>query len=692
MKKITLLFAGLMLLLAVPAKAQLSVPDLLGTWKFTAEMTLTDAGKKDYADKFKSECEVVIATGKPHPVIISGFAGADYDLPVSTVSSTDNQLVIKNPGGANYGIWSGYVALANANGDFPFSIWDSATQTSIEGWETAFTYNTDTKEIEIPDFTVVKADFSTSTATLLATFKNAKMTLLQAENVEVPDLSGDWTFTAGSGTYDTDKESSIPTEFAVVLEKNGDDNKAYSATWSIDGFDNFTIPATFDGITLAMEFDSTVVYESESDTIRLNYLYGNVKKGVIQFAYQNDALLTLSNGFSFVSDTVVYKENSDTHEMEPVNTVETKQWYSAGALKKATEGGDATGFSWEGEYLFTAETVSISDEANDYPATFDMTISYFDGSVYDMDSYYYISKFLGTDISQNFIKLNIAEDGNSAEMIAGGKCRYLGTSDTGAYLYNVLYDMNATTSPVAMTVQEDGTISIANFFLKLLTRSYPNADAGDWNTVEEAETAAAFYQNVTISKKVKEVFDWAGDYTVTAASASNNYLTEFPLTVTYYESQASYMVTSIMGKDVAGLNNGGLLLTVSEDGQSAELKLNGGYGYAIIESLGGGYYSVLLDGDGSNNSVTLTVTDGVVTIPDFKVGKAVWGESLTYDGEVLSNYSGVTAVKSDASTGIEDVKTENSVVKGIYDLSGRRIDAITAPGIYIVDGVKMLVK
>ena len=39
-----------------------------------------------------------------------------------------------------------------------------------------------------------------------------------------------------------------------------------------------------------------------------------------------------------------------------------------------------------------------------------------------------------------------------------------------------------------------------------------------------------------------------------------------------------------------------------------------------------------------------------------------------------------------------NVKGESGNVKGIYDLTGRRLDEITAPGIYIVDGKKVLVK
>ena len=43
------------------------------------------------------------------------------------------------------------------------------------------------------------------------------------------------------------------------------------------------------------------------------------------------------------------------------------------------------------------------------------------------------------------------------------------------------------------------------------------------------------------------------------------------------------------------------------------------------------------------------------------------------------------------TTGVENVEVENEV-KVIYDLTGRRVEAITAPGIYIVGGVKRVVR
>ena len=52
----------------------------------------------------------------------------------------------------------------------------------------------------------------------------------------------------------------------------------------------------------------------------------------------------------------------------------------------------------------------------------------------------------------------------------------------------------------------------------------------------------------------------------------------------------------------------------------------------------------------------------------------------------------LTITKTGDETGIGKLKVENGKAKVIYDLTGRRVDAITTPGIYIVNGKKTLVK
>ena len=57
----------------------------------------------------------------------------------------------------------------------------------------------------------------------------------------------------------------------------------------------------------------------------------------------------------------------------------------------------------------------------------------------------------------------------------------------------------------------------------------------------------------------------------------------------------------------------------------------------------------------------------------------------------VAGMKSVTAYEFTGVTGIEKVEIRNEKSE-IYDLTGRRIESITAPGIYIVDGKKVLVK
>ena len=62
------------------------------------------------------------------------------------------------------------------------------------------------------------------------------------------------------------------------------------------------------------------------------------------------------------------------------------------------------------------------------------------------------------------------------------------------------------------------------------------------------------------------------------------------------------------------------------------------------------------------------------------------------DGTGSSNIASYNFRFGEGTTGVEEVKAENGEVKAIYDLTGRRVEVITAPGIYIVGGKKVLVK
>ena len=64
-----------------------------------------------------------------------------------------------------------------------------------------------------------------------------------------------------------------------------------------------------------------------------------------------------------------------------------------------------------------------------------------------------------------------------------------------------------------------------------------------------------------------------------------------------------------------------------------------------------------------------------------------FGDFMTNGGKIVD----FKIVVTDA-TGIDEIKTESGETKIIYDLRGRRIQEITVPGIYIVNGRKVYVK
>jgi hypothetical protein len=70
------------------------------------------------------------------------------------------------------------------------------------------------------------------------------------------------------------------------------------------------------------------------------------------------------------------------------------------------------------------------------------------------------------------------------------------------------------------------------------------------------------------------------------------------------------------------------------------------------------------------------------------------GDSDSNFGGTFSNYGGQiidVILRVSDPTGIENVVPESGE-KVIYDIQGRRLDEITKPGIYIVNGKKVLVK
>ena len=791
--------------LAMPAWADVtSVADLFGKYKFTAEMQVTEAGQA-YTEHFTNDCEVVITkcSAGIYDGEIQGLAGATVAQKINDILTDKSAIKITNPNGN--GIWGGGLYMSDANGMYPFGV-DSMYNDIL------YVYDADTKTITLPDFTLVTCDHANSKGNIMVSFTNAKLTLVEAEVVEVTDLSGDWHFKAVEGGYNTMEGSTLPTEWDMTLTSTNEANSAYNITLTLGDFAPLALTGTFNGTQLTIPFDET--YFDEENKIGLVNMNGVARPGKITFNMANENLLSLASGMTIAQDSI-----------SPEVKGGYLQWYVAGSAKR--QSGEEITDTWDGTYKVKGSVVDITIDDYTYPAEFDMEVVYYetadmylitkffgqdvaalnyggilltpsaddpnkaeiatgkalqtivggetylylmdddvanspiyitrneDGtytidnftiacnsdfavayenvtaekatteepeefswantftfkvsdikvyndaytypSEFDMEVQYYedwgiylITKFFGQDVSglnNGGINLYIdEEDPNKAEIVTG---RYLQTI-VGGESYLCLKDMNLGDSRLTITRHEDGTITISDFCISLMTYG----EGGVQN-----HAAAALYKGVTTGETTgdePEEFSWASSFTVKASNIDiyNNdytYPFEFDMEVQYYEDWGIYLITKFFGQNVANLNNGGINLYVdAEDSNKAEI-VTGRYLQTIV---GGESYLCLMDMNASNTS-NLTLTrgeDGVITISNFCVTYMTYGEGGAQNHTAAALYKNVTLTPKAVENGIENTVVEDNVVKGIFDMLGRKVEAINAPGLYIVNGKKVVIK
>ena len=637
----------LVLFMALNATAQVaSVADLFGKYRFTADVEFTQEGQA-YKDVLSGDCDAIIEEDGTYIAKIVGFAGSQVQQNINAISTEKNMLKVINLN--NPALWSNGLMLANENGDNPYGVWNSETSNwDVESYGPVYyTYDPATKEISIPAFTVITmSDYTAAKGTVIAKYTNVKMTLVESETIEVADISGDWNFAAGSGTYDTMEGSVIPKDFSVALVKNGDSNRAYTATIVIEGYDNIEMPATFDGNILALAYDDT--YLDKANGIRFAPMYGSAKNGTIEFMSQSETAFTLYNGFSFASD-MMGKTQDETADSLIVNG-EYHQWYIAGTLKSAA-GGSQT-FAWDGTWnvkVASASDVIVADggaSGVEWPAEFQMNVAYDEAS-----GAYYVENFMDFDIrnlNQGGLLFTPDADGAGASItLDGGSYQVALLKSNGDGTFLQLTNQNGLKSPgIKLSRNEDGTFSVEPFFVQNL----------DFNT--GAAKPVVFYNSSVATKEAAEpeepAFDWAGTYAFSGEPVSkdgSDYPASFYVTIEYFEAteytDAAYCVTSFMGNDVYDMNYGGIELTIAEDGKSATLA-NGN-----VYSFGGGTFLKIFDATATANPISITLNeDGTLSMADFTIVKGAWGNDV--DNTVVAEYKNGILVKGGEVTEPEE--------------------------------------
>ena len=683
-------FAALMLFVAMPATAQnFAISDLFGKWKFTAKIAWADDATEEQKAQLSGDCDVTIKESASVMAEIWGFAGSKVQQNINMIGAKEGQdmLRINDPNSSVYPayLWDN-LFIANLNGDNPYGYFNDET---LE-WEVEqlgyFYYNVDAVNglITVPDFTIVQIDDKRTCkqGKLVATFTEVKMTLVEADAPKaVDDVSGSYKFKAGTSTYSTMSGSKIPTEFAVDLVSKSDDNKAYDATITIEGYDVVTIPATFDGDFLALNFDSTYIYTDEANkenSIRFADMNGSTKKqGAVQFKKNDNGFSLAAGGFSFVTDYV--KENEDG-EMEA--STEMAQWYMDGSLKFPEETLD---FNWAGVYTVNSKSVTLIDKENkdEWASEFEMKIEMVNTADGEAPA---ITSFLGYDIKSlcGGWVITPATDNKSAKLpLSGGYWTMAPLKSLGGGEYMAMTNAKGEADGVelTLTVNEDGTLAIENF--AVAKHAY---GAEEFNSI-------VVYKDVTAEPYVAPAFDWAGTYVFAgeaekvSADDTTDYPEAFNVVVKFYEetayTPAMYGVTEFMNTNVYNINYGPIVLNIAEDNNSATLA-NGN-----VYSLGGGNFMKIFDAEGSANPVAITLGEnGAISMADFTIVAGAWGDNdnntkvASYKNVTLKKVLGAPVLKSpDTSKDInslqifsfnfgEEVKVDVNYADGLSLMKG----------------------
>lgn len=674
---------------ASPAQAQVaSATDLYGTYEFTATMEITADGK-EYEDLFSDKCDVKIEAHSIYDFNIVGLGGST-NTEGQTANYSNGNIRVMNSNGSSYYYWGEPVVLGSVDGASPFD---------GSGWELNYSVDVNTKEITLQDFTAITVDGTWNTDKILAKFTNCKLTFKAAEVIELNDISGDYHFTAGTGQWDVNSESSFPTEFDMNITATSVNFDAYKVTVNYgEGYVPVEMDATYDGINL---------------TITVNESYLNEEKTYAFADYYNPASLSTTIVFKYVSDKALSLTSgiviSKAVENEGVTTFEMEQYYMSGGAKKPSE--EAT---FAGTYVVTCEGVynffedaegNSSDKYNvEYPNTFEFEIVQ-----NESNGNYYVGTFMNGDIYANTWGDYPCEvDGNTLKLPVGDAVyinRVFANDENTEIVYDVLYDgLGENTGTVDLTLNEDGTVLMTDFFIKRKTTTY-DANWAATSTIE----SAAYYGYLQVERKQEEVvepYDFTGTYWMSADVET--YVSDFTYPRVDFKmkieevfdvdgNSAGFFVkdfvhgniyTSTYGAYPCVIEGNVLKIAVGDDVKVKAVSFSDDW---LTTN-----YDILYNGAGENTGyITLTANeDGTFTMDNFCFNRLTqtWDAGYTNKTVTIGNksasYSNIKVQKE--GDAIEDVETVKPAVK-VYAENGTIYVAgeAAAVSVYNLSGVRV---
>ncbi len=313
-------------------------------------------------------------------------------------------------------------------------------------------------------------------------------------------------------------------------------------------------------------------------------------------------------------------------------------------------------FDWSGDYQFLSTVTSFNNET--YPSSFSVKVEEADGQ-------YLVTEFMGNDVSFiNYGGIPIVPRKGvvGAAIEAGGNLFMYGNGEA----YIKMMDMNAGTSDITLSVNADGTISVDDFSLVY--------SAGGSNTT------VALYQNVVLRKALPQ---GVKAYRLKEANSG------MYLHIKSYNANSGGATGSVI---MSEKNESPDQIFILEDAAAGEKYLLSQSGYHIVCRR----WNVDACNDGQKTPLTCEdAGDGMFYIVNsngyFKV-ENVGGVLYPFcDAKEQSLYAKWMLEEVGVETGILAVE-QQGVACGVYDLSGRRLEKVVAPGIYIIGGKKVLLK
>ena len=285
--------------------------------------------------------------------------------------------------------------------------------------------------------------------------------------------------------------------------------------------------------------------------------------------------------------------------------------------------------------------------------------------VEEADGQYLVTEFMGNDVSFiNYGGIPIVPRKGvvGATIEAGGNLFMYGNGEA----YIKMMDMNAGTSDITLSVNADGTISVDDFSLVY--------SAGGSNTT------VALYQNVVLRKALPQ---GVKAYRLKEANSG------MYLHIKSYNANSGGATGSVI---MSEKNESPDQIFILEDAAAGEKYLLSQSGYHIVCRM----WNVDACNDGQKTPLTFEdAGDGMFYIVNsngyFKV-ENVGGVLYPFcDAKEQSLYAKWMLEEVGVETGILAVE-QQGVACGVYDLSGRRLEKVVAPGIYIIGGKKVLLK